>query len=353
VKREGNLWRQIATFENIHLAYLKARKGKQSRVDVAQFSNQLEPELFKLLDELTNGDYAPQPYRQFKIYDAKPRTISVAPFRDRVVQHAVMNYVEPRFDQRFIHHSYACRKNKGSHRAVQLYQQWARRFPYAVIIDIQKYFDSVDHELLKCEIRHYLKDPLLLQWFDRIVDSALPPTSPTQLYEGDDLVDACLRRTGMAIGNLSSQILANVYLNRFDHWVLHDLKPGGYLRYVDDMVLVGQDKKELAEMVDAIEQRLSSLRLRIHPNKRQVQPVRVGLPLLGFQVFPDRIRLNRRNGHLFQRKMRVMQKRYHQYKMPISEVGQCVKSWVGHASHADSHALREKMLGHVIFNRSG
>lgn len=146
------------------------------------------------------------------------------------------------------------------------------------MIDIQKYFDSVDHELLKGEVRHYLKDPALRQWFDRVIDSALPPSSPAQMYPGEDWVDACLRRTGMAIGNLSSQILANVYLNRFDHWMLQPLKPDGYLRYVDDRVLVGHDKKALAEMIDAIEQRLSALKLRSHANSRQVQPVRVGLP---------------------------------------------------------------------------
>ena len=143
MKRLGKLWPQVAAFENLLLAFRKARRGKARSPEVASFGLNLEPELLRLQMELKSGDYWPGEYCLFTIYERKPRLIAAAPFRDRVVHHAIMNVLEPLLDRTFIHDSYACRKGKGVHIAVDRYQQWARRYAYVLQMDVSKYFPTI------------------------------------------------------------------------------------------------------------------------------------------------------------------------------------------------------------------
>jgi retron-type reverse transcriptase len=159
MKRLGGVWQQLVSFENLLLAFRKARRGKSRRSSVAVFECQLEKELFQLQRELQNGEYKPGTYRQFTIYERKPRLISAAPFRDRVVHHAIMNVIEAKLDRSFIDDSYACRLGKGTHAAVDRYQHWAKRYRYALKMDIARYFPSIDHTLLKTEITRLPERP--------------------------------------------------------------------------------------------------------------------------------------------------------------------------------------------------
>jgi len=172
MKRLNHLWESLISFENLYLAYKKARYGKSRKPAVAKFTLALESELFDLQQELIKGYYQPGKYRLFTIYERKPRTIAAAPFRDRVVHHALMNIIEPAIDKQFIYDSYACREFKGVHRAVNRYQNWAKRYRYAMKMDIQQYFPSIDHILLKEKVRRRIKDVKVLNLIDKIIDTA-------------------------------------------------------------------------------------------------------------------------------------------------------------------------------------
>jgi Sulfatase-modifying factor enzyme 1/Reverse transcriptase (RNA-dependent DNA polymerase) len=248
MKRLGGVWQQLVSFENLLLAYRKARRGKSRRSSVAGFECNLEKELLQLQRELQSGVYQPGNYRLFTIYERKPRQISAAPFRDRVVHHAIMNVIEARIDRSFIDDSYACRHGKGTHAAIDKYQQWAHRYRYVLKMDITRYFPSIDHGLLKQKLRTYMKDQKLLALLERIIDSSQVEPEQWVYFPGDDLFTQSERVVGIPIGNLTSQFFANLYLDDFDHFIKEDLMVKAYLRYVDDMVILADDKARLAEL---------------------------------------------------------------------------------------------------------
>jgi RNA-directed DNA polymerase len=341
MKRLNNLWQQIITFDNLLLAYKKARYGKQQKQSVAQFTLNLESELFTLQQQLIEGSYQPGGYRLFTIYERKPRIIAAAPFRDRVVHHALMNIIEPPLDKQFIHDSYACRQGKGVHKAIDRYQNWAKRYRYALKMDIRQYFPSVDHLLLKDKIRHRIKDVNILNLIDKIIDTAPPPALdiPTE------------RCTGIPIGNLTSQFFANLYLDDFDHYVKEHLKIRPYLRYVDDFIVLDDDKSCLNELREQIQAYLAHNRLRLHPRKRHIAPTRRGLDVLGYFVFPHHRCLRNDNGHRFFRKLRGFAKTYAKRKIDWTDFNPSVQSWIGHAKHADTYGLRAKIFYETVFCR--
>ncbi|MEH6824433.1 MAG: reverse transcriptase/maturase family protein [Motiliproteus sp.] len=203
----------------------------------------------QLQADMVNGEYQPGNYRQFIIRERKPRLISAAPFRDRVVHHALMNQLEPVLEAGFYHHNYACRPGKGTHRAVDQYQRWAKRYAYVLKLDMARYFPSIRHGPLKQQLRRLLKDQSMLALCDRIIDNS-PYDSPG---------------VGLPIGNLTSQYFANLYLNDTDHWIKQHLKAPAYLRYVDDLMLLGDDKAQLWNCRDHMIERLENLGLQLRP----------------------------------------------------------------------------------------
>ena len=267
MKRLGRIWPDVTCFENLLSAYRKARKGKQSKPAVAEFTLNLESELLSLQQDLIGSSYQPGPYRLFTIYERKKRQIAAAPFRDRVVHHALMNIVEPVIDRRFIFDSYACRQGKGVHAAVNRYQEWSQKYPYVLKMDIQQYFPSIDHSILKEKLRHYLKDKFVLDLFDRIIDTTPIETGRADFdyFPGDDLLTPIERGTGLPIGNLTSQFLANLYLDAVDHFIKEQLNVSPYLRYVDDLVILGRDKSRLHEIREELRERLAEDRLLLAP----------------------------------------------------------------------------------------
>lgn len=351
MKRIGGIWPRVIAFDNLLAAYRKARRGKGRAPAVARFALELEQELLQLQRDLSMGDYRPGPYRLFTVYERKPRLIAAAPFRDRVVHHAVMNLIEPPIDRTFIHDSYACRKGKGTHAAVVRYQAWARRYAYALKLDIARYFPSIDHDLLKAKLRCRIKDRAVLHLLDRIIDGSPEAPVPGDSFPGDDLLTPLERRVGIPIGNLTSQFFANLYLDDLDHFLTQELRCPAYLRYVDDMVLLGDDKCRLWEMHQVLVERLERDRLRVHPRKIQVQRTRDGLDLLGYRVFPDFVRLRDDNGHRFARKLRGFARAFAAGTRDWADIDPSVQSWIGHAGHADSLGLRRRILSRTIFRR--
>lgn len=353
MKRFGGLWPSVIDFQNLYQAYRKARLGKTDRIDVARFDANLERELFRLRDELANGQYQCGKYRQFTLYERKPRLISAAPFRDRVVHHAIMRVIEPLIDPRFIADTFACRPDKGVHNAVDRYQAWAQRYRYVLKIDISRYFPSVDHALLKAIVRRHLKDQALLVLLDHIIDEA--PSNAIQsaplYFEGDDLFSPTERRVGLPIGNLTSQFFANLYLNGLDHFIKERLRVAGYLRYVDDMILLSDSKEQLWAWLAEIERELGLLRLCVHSRKRHLCPTEEGLDVLGYRVFHGYRHLRDDNAHRFARKLRSMACAYAEGRFELANFRPSICSWLGHARHTDTAALQDKIFSATIFSR--
>ena len=352
MKRLDGLWPQVVAFDNLWRAWRKARRGKSRTVGAVAFELELESNLLALQRELENGDYQPGAYRLFTIYERKPRLIAAAPFRDRVVHHAVMNVIEPPLDRCFIHDSYACRRGKGVHAAVDRYQVWARRYRYALKLDIQQYFPSIDHAILKTTLRRHLRDRRTLALLERIIDNG-PDSAPTKAryFPGDDLLAPLEHRCGIPIGNLTSQFFANLYLNELDHGIKEVLRAPAYLRYVDDMVLLADDKAQLWAWRDWIAERLVEIRLCLHPAKAKVSQVREGLDVLGYFVFPERRRLRNENGLRFRRRLRAFAQGYAEGRLDWADFDPSVQAWIGHACHAGTLGLREKIFSAVHFRR--
>ncbi|MDG4551661.1 MAG: reverse transcriptase/maturase family protein [Candidatus Contendobacter sp.] len=352
MKRLDGLWPQVVAFENLWRAWRKARRGKSRTAGAVAFEMELEANLLGLQRELKSGDYRPGVYRLFTIYERKPRLIAAAPFRDRVVHHAVMNVIEPPLDQRFIHDSYACRRGKGVHAAVNRYQVWARRYCYALKLDVQQYFPSIDHVILKTTLRRHLRDERVLALLERIIDNGpdLTPTEPAY-FSSDDLLAPLEHRRGIPIGNLTSQFFANLYLNDLDHGIKEVLRAPAYLRYVDDVVLLADDKARLWAWRDWIAERLAEIRLRLHPAKAKVSQVREGLDLLGYCLFPERRRLRNENGLRFRRRLHAFAEGYAEGRLDWADFDPSVQAWIGHARHAETLGLRERIFSEVHFRR--
>jgi retron-type reverse transcriptase len=228
MKRTGGLWPEIVSFSNLLGAAENAAAGKRTRPDVAAFLINLEVELLQLQRELTQFRYVPGPYRSFTVQDPKPRLISAAPFRDRVVHHALTQVVEPIFERRFSNSSFACRLGMGTHAAIERARQGARRFAYVLKCDVRKYFASIDHEILKNRLGRVVKCAPTLDLAARIIDGSNPQQDTAAYFPGDDLFTPHQRRRGLPLGNQTSQFFANVYLNPLDQFLERQGRPGVY-----------------------------------------------------------------------------------------------------------------------------
>lgn len=350
MKTYRHLYRQIYSFENLYLAYRKARKGKRGREGPADFERIQEEELLSLQEELRLFTYKPGAYRSFYIHDPKKRLISAAPFRDRVVHHALCNVIQPIWEERFIFDSYANRVGKGTHRALDRTTQFARRYQYVLQCDIRQYFPSIDHELLISEFARRVRDESTLWLCQQILNSGVGVLSDEYemvWFPGDDLF-AANRPRGLPIGNLTSQFWANVYLNGFDHFIKRELKCPAYLRYVDDFLLFANDRRMLLNWKGEIIQWLSGLRLTLHERSAQVYPVQTGIPFLGFRVFPDHRRVKRRKVIHFRRKLRRSVRDYASGNIPFAKLDAMIKGWANHVRYADTLGLRRSILGDII-----
>jgi len=332
--KQLSLWEQVIDPENIWRAYLAAKKGKSRRPDVAKFSLRLEMELFDLRQSLMDGSYRPAGYRQFTVYERKPRLISSAPFRDRVLHHALMQVVEPIFEGYFSPNSWASRKNKGTHQAVQQYQNWSKRYAYALKMDIAGYFHNIGHARLLEKIAFVIDDVHVMHLFSLIVESA-----------GNN------SDKGLPIGNLTSQVMANVYLNRLDRFITDFLGFHAYLRYVDDMVILSDNKTELWNALSAIEHQLSLEGLYLNPRKVYLTPTRCGLDFLGYRVYPRFKQLRHDNAYRFQRKLKKRIRAYQTGQISWQDLDASVQSWLGHAKQADTWGLRKSIFSGIVISR--
>ena len=296
------------------------------------FTKDKEDNLETVRNDILGLSYEPSEYRYFKVYEPKERQIMALPFYDRVVQHAINNVLEPIFNQRFIFHSYACRKTKGMHAASDTLQEWLYEWQkfhqdqplYAIKADIHHYFQSINHDVLKAEIRKVIKDAGALVLIDRIIDHN------GQMPDG----------IGIPVGNLTSQLFANIYLNKLDQYIKHMLGAKYYMRYMDDFILLSPDKEQLRHWLEDIERFLrDELKLELNP-KTTILAAKNGIDFVGYKhrathrkVRPDSVK-----------RIKKTIKKYESGKITKEQLQKSIASWTGHAGHADSYNLRKKVI---------
>jgi len=343
-KTHNGLWRDIIAWPTLVEAWKKTAKGRSRQRDVIAFGANLEPNLIEIQSSLVHKTYQTGPYHRFFVFEPKRREIASLPLKDRVVQHALVSVLEPIFDRGFIDQSFACRTGKGAHRGadtVQTYLRRARRehgTVYALKADISKYFPSISHDALKRIIRRRVACESTLWLVDSIIDSAA---------DGGDVMPR-----GIPIGNLTSQLMANIYLDELDRFVKHTLRERLYVRYMDDFVIIHHDKAHLHTARRDIEDFLwAHLGLRTNA-KTQVFPVGDGgraLDFLGYRIWPSHRALRKDSINRMKRKMKRMATLYHRGEMTWDEIDPVIMSWIGHARHADTYNLRTKVLGGASF----
>lgn len=336
----------ITAWDNLWLAYRKAAKGKRGRIPAAGFEHQVADKLVRLQAELREKSYRPGAYHHFFIHEPKRRKISAAPFRDRVVHHALCNLIEPVFDARFIPHSCANRVGRGTHAAIDHLQACARQHRHVLRMDIVKHFPSLDHAVLRAEIARVVRDDGLLWLVDQILDSGrdvLKDEYQMVWFPGDDLF-ALNRPRGLPIGNLTSQFWSNVYMNPLDWFVQRELGCNAYLRYVDDFALFSNSKQQLWEWRAAIIERLARLRLTAHETEAQVTQTKDGIPWLGFVVYPTHRKLKKRNAVSFTRRLERSINAYESGAITFAELDASVQGWINHVRYADTWGLRRHIF---------
>ena len=330
MKRYGNLWDTLVSWPNLLLAARKARTGKRRRPVVARFELQREWHLLKLRDELQAEIYTPRPFTTHRITHPKPRLISAAPYRDRVVHHAIMNVLMPLMDQRLHPSCFACRQAKGTHAAARHVQIMAERNRYAWHADIRSFFPSIDHAILKQLVRRLIKDRRFLALLDRVIDYS-NDQDPVEIYfPGDTLFTPMERRRGLPIGNLTSQWLANWYLNGMDHLITSHLRHGCYARSCDDCVVMGNCETQLRAVRRDVVAYLATLRLQLHPKKDMISPIRAGITFVGYRIWPSQIKVRRVTVRRFFKRLRWIRKHFETGALSRDEVRTRVHGFLGH-----------------------
>lgn len=329
MKRVNGLFESIIRFGNLIRAANKASLAKRHKPAVARFLFHMEPELLRLREELVRGAYQPGRYVVFEIRDPKKRWICAAPFRDRVAHHAVCNILEPYFEKRLIFDTYACRTGKGVHAAIARAQRFALRYPFFLKCDIKRYFESIDHCILKALLRRILKDRRLHALLDVIIDHSPPYTE---------------LGFGLPIGNLTSQHFANLYLGELDHYAKERMHLKGYIRYMDDLLLFADDKATLNRAATEIEGFVHNrLHLQVKEKSVCLAPVSEGIPFLGMHIYPNIIRLNHRSLKRFRRKLKALSKAYRGGQMDIEQLTASVAAMYGHICYANTLHLRRNL----------
>ena len=316
---------RIASFEGLRQAARRAARGKLRSVEVARFLFDLEIEVLRLREELLAETWRPRGYRTFAIRDPKPRTISAAPFRDRVVHHALCAELEPRLEAVAVADSYACRKGKGTVAAVRRVQELARRWRYALALDVRHFYETVNHAVLRSRLAAVVDDAGVMRLCERIIETTPSGTPPGK---------------GLPIGNLTSQHFANFLLGEVDRLVLAAPGVGGCCRYMDDSIVLGDSKRALWRCRDLVREHLArELRLELKDEATRLAPVTDGVPFLGFRVFPGLLRLDGRRVRRLRRHLRDVDGRLDRGEIDEETAASSAASLVGWAAQADAKRL--------------
>jgi retron-type reverse transcriptase len=327
MKRVGNLYAAITEPDNLRLAFWKAAKGKRDRKEVIDFGRDLAGNIQRLRVQLLREQPVIGNYRFFEVRDPKQRNICAAPFPERVLHHAIMNFCEPVLDSYAVFDSYACRRGKGGRNAVARAREFARGHAWYLQLDIHKYFDSIAHGVLLDQLRRRFKDQQLLRLFGKIFETY--QTAPGR---------------GLPIGNLVSQHLANFYLGALDHWLKETRRILPYLRYMDDFILFAENREILKKELRLLREWLAvNLNLRLKEGPK-LNRTRLGFTFLGYRIFPGHILLAPRSKNRFARKFRSYQRRYLAGEWPLEELVRHMEPLVEFTRMARAGGFRKRVL---------
>lgn len=330
MKRIGNLYTKIYDLDNLYLAYSKAKTGKSKSKGVIQFESDLDNNILRIQKELIEQTYITSEYNVFTIRDPKERTIYSLPFRDRVVQHAIMNIIESLWTSVFISQSYSSIKGKGIHGAwkhIRRDLKNRKQTQYCLKMDITKFYPSIDHHIMKQIIRKKIKDEKLLALLDGIIDSA----------------------PGMPIGNYLSQFLANLYLSYFDHWLKEVKRVKYYYRYADDLIILGDNKQDLHLLRIDIQTYLSeNLKLKLKSNYQVFAIVSRGIDFIGYVFFHTHTMLRKRIKKNFCRCVAKLNRKV----MTAKDYRIKICSWLGWCKYCNSKNLIKTIIKHEEVLRS-
>lgn len=345
MKIHRHVFEKIISLENLFSAWNEFRKDKKNKKDILIFEWQLEQNIFQLHQDLKNQTYRHGPYTSFYITDPKQRHIHKATVRDRVLHHAVFAVLNPIFEPTFISHSYSCRVNKGTHRGIDYLAKMLRQISFnyhrscfVLKCDISKFFASVDHETLLSIIGKRIKDDRAMWLIKEIVEGFCSDQS--NLFN----------KKGLPIGNLTSQLFANIYLNEFDQFVKHELRVKDYLRYTDDFIVVANDEKYLRKTLKSIKLFLEQkLFLKIHPHKVGIRKFNQGIDFLGYIILPYYRLVRTKTRQRILRKLKNRIKEYKNGTINQQTLEQSLQSYLGVLSHANTYELSQNLKNQFWF----
>lgn len=351
----NNLYEKIYDIENILKSFYKARLCKKNKESVAFFSYFLELNIEKLSYELKNKSYVPSPYRYFVVREPKARNVAAPNFRDRVVHHAIVDLIEGMFEKKFIYDSYACRKGKGTHfgmKRVKKFLQSCRTFYgkdcdiYYLQSDVQKFFPSIPWDNLLKVISKTIKSSETYELIEKIVTmhKSVAYKSDKNKLLADQIVSKELRK-GLPIGNLTSQLFANVYLNELDHYIKHKLKVRWYARYMDDFLIIHPDKEYLKSMKEKIAVFLNTeLKLNMHPRKTFIQNAKNGITFVGYRIFYDHVLIRGSTLMRFRHNYAKRKKRQVAGLLSQDDLKRTEDSFKGHLKFANAWNLKRQIF---------
>lgn len=345
----------VISYNNIYAAHVDAMRCKSERNEIMRFSLELDSNLNKLYKELKEGRYKVSGYRVMYINVPKKRLIMALQYRDRVLQWAIYRLLNPLYEKTYIGDSYGCRKEKGREKAGNRLQYWLRqtdRKPeqyYYLKLDISKFYYRVDHEVLLNILEKRIKDSRLLELLRKIIKSekrafGLPlGLDPCEVAPQEMIFDK-----GMPIGNLTSQMFANIYMNELDQYLKHELRLKYAIRYMDDCIILHNDKKQLKEIQEKIEIfLLEKLKLNLN-NKTVIRPTTCNVDFVGYVINKDEIRLRKSTVKRMKARIKYIKKAYELGEMTLKEVNSTMQSYFGLMKHCTNDGLREKIINDFV-----
>lgn len=340
----------ITTFEWLEESYRKARKQKRYRPEVLEFSNNLDENLLAIRDDMLDMTFVFGPYRRHWVYIPKKRIVMALPFRSRIVQWAIYLALNPFYDKLMIEDSYACRVGKGSLAAILRLQYWLRYIQnkpgnwYCLKLDISKYFYRVDHEILLDILGKRVKDERLMRLLDMIINCDGERFGLPRFMSPDDAEDYdWLEDVGMPIGNLTSQLFANIYLNELDHYCKHTLHIRLYIRYMDDVVILARSKEEAQHYRVQIEEFLSTV-LHLDLNRKTtIKPATQPVEFVGYIATAEKLRLRKQTVRRIKNSFRVICRRYFAGEIDKEDFERRVASYKGMIDHVENEGIRTRL----------
>ncbi len=338
-KRINKIFKKAITFNKILEAHNKTKKGKRFKKQVIEFEMNLESNIIQIGKELLSGNYQFSKYFEFTIYEPKERKIKTLEYRDRVVQTwYVENFLKPYFEPQFIQDSYACIKNRGTHKAVDKLQKYLTKAEkeykqvWVLKCDIKKFFFNIDHNILYSLLKKKIKDKYFLEFSKKII------------YENTGEV-------GIPIGNFSSQYFANIYMTELDRYIKEKLKIKYSIRYMDDFVLLLKNKQKAKEILIEIKKfLLEKLKLELN-SKTAYFKAQQGINFCGFRIWKTHKLIREQSKKKMKRKMKTFQKLYKKDKIELAYITACINSWKGHAKHANTYNLINKMFKEFVLTK--